>query len=135
MHFDDLPRVTLGHLPTPLEPLASLQSTPTGPRVWVKRDDCTGLAFGGNKTRKHENLLADAEQQGATAIVTYGALNPTMLGKRRRLRSPRPRMRPNLEGRRGRQVDDYARNANLLYDDLFGAASTACPAIARPRAC
>ncbi|MFZ8890058.1 MAG: hypothetical protein ACO2YV_05465, partial [Pseudomonadales bacterium] len=47
MHFDDLPRVTLGHLPTPLEPLASLQSTPTGPRVWVKRDDCTGLAVPG----------------------------------------------------------------------------------------
>ena len=74
MHFDDLPRVTLGHLPTPLEPLASLQTTPTGPRVWVKRDDCTGLAFGGNKTRKLEYLLADAEQQGATAVVTFGAL-------------------------------------------------------------
>ena len=133
MHFDDLPRVTLGHLPTPLEPLASLQPTPTGPRVWVKRDDCTGLAFGGNKTRKLEYLLADAEQQGATAIVTFGALQSnharhTAAACARRGLECALILRDAV----GRQVDDYARNANLLYDDLFGAAVHRVPRDSTP---
>lgn len=135
MHFDDLPRVTLGHLPTPLEPLASLQFTPTGPRVWVKRDDCTGLAFGGNKTRKLEYLLADAEQQGATAIVTFGALQSnharqTAAACARRGLACALILRDAV----GRQVDDYARNANLLYDDLFGAAVHRVPRDSTPEA-
>jgi L-cysteate sulfo-lyase len=55
-----IPRVRLGHLPTPLEPLARLSGKLGGPPLFVKRDDCTGLAFGGNKTRKLEYLFADA---------------------------------------------------------------------------
>ena len=44
-----------------------------GPRIWVKRDDCTGLSSGGNKTRKLEFLMADAKEQGADTILTQGA--------------------------------------------------------------
>jgi D-cysteine desulfhydrase len=61
---DRLPRVTLGHLPTPLEPLTRLAPELGGPDLWIKRDDQTGLATGGNKTRKLEFLLAEAIDQG-----------------------------------------------------------------------
>ncbi len=52
MDLDRFPRVALAHLPTPFEPLERLSGHLGGPRIFVKRDDCTGLAFGGNKTRK-----------------------------------------------------------------------------------
>ncbi|MFW6093441.1 MAG: D-cysteine desulfhydrase family protein [Pseudomonadota bacterium] len=67
------PREPLGFLPTPLVPLARLSADLGGPRIWLKRDDCAGLATGGNKTRKLEYLLADARRQGADAVVTFGA--------------------------------------------------------------
>ena len=67
------PRVTLGHLPTPLEPMDRLSEQLGGPRIWVKRDDCTGLSTGGNKTRKLEFLMADAVEKGADTIITQGA--------------------------------------------------------------
>lgn len=68
-----LPRFPLAHLPTPLEPLPRL-SRELGVRVHVKRDDQTGLAGGGNKTRKLEYLVADALAQGADTLVTVGAV-------------------------------------------------------------
>ncbi|MEQ8485209.1 MAG: D-cysteine desulfhydrase family protein [Pseudomonadales bacterium] len=71
--ISDAPRLPLGFLPTPLVPLPRLSRLLGGPRIWIKRDDCTGLATGGNKTRKLEYLLADAEREGADAIVTFGA--------------------------------------------------------------
>ncbi len=55
-----LPRVSLAHLPTPLEELRRLSDRLAGPRIWIKRDDCTGLALGGNKTRHNEFALAQA---------------------------------------------------------------------------
>lgn len=67
------PRVSLAHLPTPLEPLAAL-SRQRGARLHVKRDDCTGLAFGGNKVRKLEFTLAHALESGHDSIITSGAL-------------------------------------------------------------
>lgn len=67
-------RTPLGHLPTPLEYLPRLTRELGGPNIWVKRDDCTGLAMGGNKTRKLEYLLADASASGADTIVTFGAV-------------------------------------------------------------
>src|SRR3984957_15575270 len=69
-----LKRVKLAHLPTPVEPLDRLSASLGGPRVWVKRDDCTGLATGGNKTRKIEFLLADALAKGADTVITVGAI-------------------------------------------------------------
>jgi D-cysteine desulfhydrase len=73
MIIDDLPRVAIAHLPTPIEPLPRLTAQLDGPELWVKRDDQTGLATGGNKTRKLEFLVADALAQGADTIVTCGA--------------------------------------------------------------
>jgi len=69
-----LPRVQLAHLPTTIEPLPRLSAALKGPQLWIKRDDQTGLAFGGNKTRKLEYLLADARAQGAEMLITRGAI-------------------------------------------------------------
>jgi len=68
------PRIHLAHLPTPLEFLPRLSAELGGPRIYLKRDDCTGLAGGGNKTRKLEFLMADARQQEADTIITAGAV-------------------------------------------------------------
>ncbi|MBT7663933.1 MAG: pyridoxal-phosphate dependent enzyme, partial [Rhodospirillaceae bacterium] len=65
MTLTRFPRVPLGHFPTPLEYLPRLTAQLGGPRILVKRDDCTGLALGGNKTRKLEFLMAEAAAQGA----------------------------------------------------------------------
>lgn len=68
-----LPRFALAHLPTPLEPLPRLSHL-LGVQLWVKRDDQTGLALGGNKTRKLEYLVAEALAQDADSLVTVGAV-------------------------------------------------------------
>lgn len=73
MHLARFPRYRLGHFPTPLERLDRLSAALGGPEIWIKRDDCTGLASGGNKTRKLEFLLADALASGADMLVTQGA--------------------------------------------------------------
>jgi 1-aminocyclopropane-1-carboxylate deaminase/D-cysteine desulfhydrase-like pyridoxal-dependent ACC family enzyme len=70
MDFINLPRVRLAHLPTPLQELPRLTKALKGPRIYVKRDDLTGLALGGNKTRKLEYLMGDAIRQKADYIVT-----------------------------------------------------------------
>ena len=74
-----LPRCTLGQFPTPVQPLQRISAhskgtNQSGPQIWVKRDDCTGLATGGNKTRKLEFLLGDAKAQGCDVLITQGAL-------------------------------------------------------------
>ncbi len=73
MKLASLPRFRLAHLPTPLEEAQFLSATLGGPRILIKRDDCTGLAFGGNKTRKLEYLIADAQHQGASVVITCGS--------------------------------------------------------------
>ena len=74
MHLSRFPRLPFAHLPTPLEFLPRLTERLRGPNIYVKRDDCTGLASGGNKTRKLEFLIADAVKQGAETIITQGAV-------------------------------------------------------------
>jgi L-cysteate sulfo-lyase len=74
MRIDSLPRCTLAHLPTPLEELKTLSHLLAGPELLIKRDDQTGLALGGNKTRKLEFLVGHALQQGADTLVTLGAV-------------------------------------------------------------
>lgn len=69
-----LPRVRLGQLPTPLHELPRLSRALGGPRLLIKRDDQTGLATGGNKTRKLEFSVAEALRQGADTLVTLGAV-------------------------------------------------------------
>ena len=73
MRLTSLPRVRLAHLPTPLEEAPFLSAALGGPRIFIKRDDCTGLALGGNKTRKLEYLIADAQSHGASVIITSGS--------------------------------------------------------------
>jgi D-cysteine desulfhydrase family pyridoxal phosphate-dependent enzyme len=71
--FDQLPRIQLANLPTPLEPMPRLAEALGGPRLWVKRDDLTGLATGGNKTRKLEFVMADALAHESDTVITTGA--------------------------------------------------------------
>lgn len=69
-----LPRIQIAHLPTPIEELPRLSEHLGGPKLLVKRDDQTGLAFGGNKTRKLEYLMADALDKDAKTVITAGAV-------------------------------------------------------------
>ena len=73
MHLARFPRVRLGHMNTPLELLPRMTEALNGPELWIKRDDCTGLSTGGNKTRKLEFLMAEAQEQGADIVLTQGA--------------------------------------------------------------
>src|SRR2546426_1312205 len=73
MHIDKLPRFPLAQLPTPIETLPRLSRELGGPDLLIKRDDQTGLALGGNKTRKLEFLVGDALAHGADTLVTVGA--------------------------------------------------------------
>ena len=77
MKLSKFPRLRITHGPTPLEPMPRLSAALGGPTLWIKRDDCTGLATGGNKTRKLEYLVAEALQQGADTLITQGATQST----------------------------------------------------------
>src|SRR4051812_26032346 len=69
-----IPRLHFAHLPTPVETLPRLSEALGGARLLIKRDDQTGLAFGGNKTRKLEFLIAEAREQDANTLISGGAL-------------------------------------------------------------
>ncbi len=116
------PKVRLGHLPTPLEPMDRLSEMLGGPRLWVKRDDCTGLSSGGNKTRKLEFLMADAQKQGADTIITQGA---TQSNHARQTTAAAAKLGMAchilLEDRTGSNEPDYNLNGNVLLDQLHGA--------------
>lgn len=71
--LDALPRIRIAHLPTPIEPLPQLSATLGGPELWIKRDDQTGLATGGNKARKLDYLLAQALAADANCVITAGS--------------------------------------------------------------
>ena len=68
-----IPRILFAHLPTPVEVMPNLTAALRGPKMWVKRDDQTGLALGGNKTRKLAFSLAEAQANGARTLITVGA--------------------------------------------------------------
>ena len=72
--MNTLPRIELAHLPTPVHSLLRLSAHLDGPEIWIKRDDLTGLAFGGNKTRKLETLCAAAQAENADLLITAGAI-------------------------------------------------------------
>ncbi|MDH7569294.1 MAG: pyridoxal-phosphate dependent enzyme, partial [Armatimonadota bacterium] len=69
-----VPRLPMGRFPTPLEPAPRLGAAIGLPRLWIKRDDQTGPALGGNKARKLEYLMAEAQSQGADTVITVGAV-------------------------------------------------------------
>ena len=75
MSLDDFPRYPLLFGPSPVHPLERLSAHLGGARIWAKREDCnSGLAFGGNKTRKLEYLVPDALAQGADTLVSIGGV-------------------------------------------------------------
>jgi D-cysteine desulfhydrase family pyridoxal phosphate-dependent enzyme len=69
-----IPRINFAHLPTRIEEMPRLSQALGGPRLFVKRDDQTGLAFGGNKTRKLEFLVGEAKEQGARTLISAGSM-------------------------------------------------------------
>lgn len=121
MHLARFPRVRLAHLPTPLEPAPRL-SEALGIDLWIKRDDCTGLAGGGNKTRKLEFLLGDAMEVGADTLVTQGAVQSNHVRQTAAAAASHGlKCEIILEERTGSTAPDYVGNGNVLLDRLFGA--------------
>lgn len=122
MKLARFPRIRLVHAPTPLEPMKRLSEALGGPNLWIKRDDCTGLATGGNKTRKLEFLMADALAQKADTVITQGA---TQSNHARQTAAAAAKLglacEILLEDRTGYAHDDYRRSGNVLLDRLFGA--------------
>ena len=127
MHLARFNPVRFAHLPTPLEPLPRLSEALIGrpgggPDLWVKRDDCTGLAGGGNKTRKLEYLLGDALANEADTLVTQGAVQSNHV---RQTAAAAARFglacEVILEERTGSNAADYTRSGNVLLDELLGA--------------
>lgn len=122
MPLSDFPRVPLAHLPTPLEHLPRLSKHLGGPDIYVKRDDCTGLATGGNKTRKLEFSMAEALQQGADTIVTVGAVQSNHV---RQTAAAAAKLGLKCEVLLEHRVTDpteyYSNSGNVLLDRIFGA--------------
>ena len=110
-------RLSFAHLPTAIEELPRFSDHLAGPRILVKRDDQTGLAFGGNKTRKLEFLVAEAQNQGADLLISGGAMQ-----------SNHCRQTAAAAARYGFECTlvltgelPEKPSANLLLDNLFGA--------------
>lgn len=121
MHLARFPRLRLAHLPTPLEPLPRLGEA-LGLDLWVKRDDQTGLAGGGNKTRKLEFLVGEALAQDADTLVTQGAVQSNHVRQTAAAAAACGlRCELILEQRTGSTAPDYLGNGNVLLDRLLGA--------------
>lgn len=122
MNLARFPRIKLAHLPTPLEYLPRLTEYLGGPSIYVKRDDCTGLASGGNKTRKLEFLMADALAQNADTIITQGAVQSNHA---RQTAAAAARLGLDCEllfENRIREPNHiYLNSGNVFLDRLFGA--------------
>lgn len=116
------PRFSCAHLPTPLQPLKRLTAHLGGPNLWLKRDDCTGLATGGNKARKLEYLIGDARTKGADTVLTQGALQSNHVRQ-----TAAAAALANLhchvlyEHRVANRDEDYATSGNVLLTELLGA--------------
>ena len=122
MLLSEKPRISLAHLPTPLEHLPRLTKHLGGPNIYVKRDDCTGLATGGNKTRKLEYSMAEAIENGADTIVTVGAVQSNHV---RQTAAAACKLGLSCEVLLEHRVVDpsepYRTSGNVLLDRLFGA--------------
>ncbi len=120
--LDRFPRFNLCHMPTPIEPMPRLSEALGGPKIFVKRDDCTGLATGGNKTRKLEFLVGEALAQEADMLVTQGAVQSNHVRQTAaaacrvglQCHAVLERRVPNVEAA-------YEETGNVFLDKLFGA--------------
>lgn len=117
MFLGHLPRVPLCHLPTPLEEMPALTRALGGPRLLIKRDDCTGLATGGNKARKLEFLVGAAREAGADTLVTEGGAQSNHC-RQTAAAAARAGLGCVLVLSRGRHGGP---TGNLLLDELLGA--------------
>jgi L-cysteate sulfo-lyase len=117
------------HAPTPLEPLDRLRKVLGGPRLYIKRDDCTGLALGGNKSRKLEFLLGEALKAGATAIISEGGLQSNHV-RQTAAAAVKAGLKCHLVLNRNVPIDTaaYRGSGNLLLDRLLGATTHICAA-------
>ncbi len=113
-----LPRVSLAHLPTPLEEMTCFSRCLEGPRIFIKRDDCTGLLFGGNKTRHNEFLLAEALRQKADVLI-WGAGVQSNNCRQTAAACNKLGLECHLYLTRAAHNDDI--QGNLLLDHLMGA--------------
>jgi len=122
MQLSKFARVSLAHLPTPLEHLPRLSEHLGGPDIYVKRDDCTGLATGGNKTRKLEFSMGEAVEQGADTIITVGAIQSNHV---RQTAAAACKLGMDcevlLEHRVGQPSETYTTSGNVFLDRIFGA--------------
>jgi D-cysteine desulfhydrase/L-cysteate sulfo-lyase len=117
------PRVSLAHLPTPLEPLPRLaEALGASEGIWIKRDDATGLALGGNKVRKLEFLIGEAQAAGATSLITVGGVQSNHA---RQTAAAAARLGLRCQLVLAKVVPmagtDYESSGNVLLDRLFGA--------------
>lgn len=117
MRFEQMPRIRLTELPTPLERLERFSAALGGPKVLMKRDDLTSLGFGGNKVRKLEYIMADAMASGADVVITTGGVQ-TNHGRLTAAAARKLGMMPVLV-LSGEEPGRYA--GNLLLDYLYGA--------------
>lgn len=125
-HLDDrldrLPRVRLGHAPTPIERLPNLERRLGSSRLYVKRDDCTGLAFGGNKVRQLEFYMGEARARGADTVLITGAVQSNFL---RVTAAAARRLGLDCHLQLEERVPDpsplYRASGNLLLDRMLGA--------------
>lgn len=121
MKLSHFPRVILTQAPTPLQHLPRLSRLLGGPNLYIKRDDNTGLALGGNKTRKLEFLLGDALAKGATHIVTQGARQSNHVRQTAAAAAALGLKSTVLLEQRIAHTDaDYDHNGNVLLDHIFG---------------
>ena len=126
--IDKFERIKLGHFPTPIEYLQNISNHLGGPQVYIKRDDCTGLATGGNKTRKLEYLMPAAIKNKATKIVTVGAVQSNHA---RQTAAACAILNLKclivLEQRLEDAPIAYRNSGNVFLDKLFGAEIIVCP--------
>jgi len=129
--IDQLPRVQLGMRSTPLEHLSRLSATLGGPPIYVKRDDLTGLAFGGNKTRMLEFSMADAQANHAEVIV-FGAAVQSNYCRQLAAACAKLGIELHLLLRPERESDKHDIQGNQLLQRLFGAKVTVLESNDRP---
>ena len=119
MNLGRFPRIKLGHMNTPIEFLPRLTEKIGKAEIWIKRDDCTGLSTGGNKTRKLEFLMAEAINQGSDLILTQGA---TQSNHVRQTSAAAAKLGLDchvlLEDRTGIETINYKLNGNVLLNSL-----------------
>jgi L-cysteate sulfo-lyase len=116
-------RIGLAHLPTPFEPMKRLSAHLGGPRLWVKRDDCTGLGLGGNKLRKLDYVLKQALEQGADTLVSGGVVQSN---SQRQVAAAAAKLGlachlAVYHGRLAPPSAEYEKTGNALLNRLFGA--------------